>query len=102
MLKKFLNSAKTTQFYIVTSEGKINDSLEGYNRLTRFVRDNMEKLLNEGTLSLTDSLFKDKYAGKGRVKVSNMLHNVEYGHCEKWQKIFKFTIVDNTLTVFKK
>jgi len=100
--KKFLQSkTKTISFYIVSSEGKINDSLEGYNKLTRFVKENVPALLEGKEITLTDALFKKKYEGKGRVKVSNMLHNAEYGHFEDWEKMFKFTIENNTLRVKK-
>jgi|LauGreDrversion4_2_1035121.scaffolds.fasta_scaffold1583068_1 hypothetical protein len=103
MLKRFLNSDKTTQFFSVDSDGCINNSVEGRNKVTRFVRDNVTSLLEGKNITLTDDLFnKKKFNGKGRVLVSNLLHNPDMGHFMQWQKIFKFTIEGNTLTVFKK
>jgi hypothetical protein len=99
--KQFKALPKTISFYSVQSEGNINDSVEGRNRLTRFVEANVASLLEGKEITLTDALFKKKYEGKGRVLVQNMMHNPEYGHFLDFEKIFKFTIVGNTLTVKK-
>ncbi len=99
--KQFKALPKTISFYIVQNEGNINDSVEGRNRLTNFVKENVADLLEGKEITLTDALFKKKYDGKGRVLVQNMMHNPEHGHYLDWEKMFKFTIEGKTLRVKK-